>query len=255
MEAPTATSPTSHERYYKGNMGVDNENVPLVDLRIRSIVACNMKCVACNNDIDACCVETNLMKNCSFPVFVHTYDNPLGMLCPKCYIKDTIASNMMKNCSFKCIACNDDINACCIETNFVNNCSFPLSVHANDIPLDMLCFDCYIKSPIACNKLDNCSFQCFACNDSCYMHDNEITPIAFSIVGDFDKYHDKHVHMNNLHICHAFHSNLIDANRDVPMKRCIMMDDVFIYHAHTFFVWSFVCVGTALQGQPRVSTS
>ena len=33
MEAPTTTTPTSHERYSKGiNMGVDNESVPLVDL-------------------------------------------------------------------------------------------------------------------------------------------------------------------------------------------------------------------------------
>ena len=67
-------------------MGVHDESVTLVDLRICPIVACNMmnpcalKCVACNNDIDDCCVETNLMNNCSLPMFVHTYDNPLGML-------------------------------------------------------------------------------------------------------------------------------------------------------------------------------
>ena len=83
------------------------------------------------------------------------------------------------------------------------------------------------------------------------MHDNEIAPIAFSTFGDFDKCHHKHVPVNNLHICHAFHSYLIDANGDVQMKRCIMMDDVFIDHAHTFFIWSLVCVGT---GNP-MSTS
>jgi hypothetical protein len=37
---------------------------------------------------------------------------------------------------------------------------------------------------------------------------------------------------------------LLDANGDVPTKRYIMMDDVFIYHAHTLFLLSFVCVGT-----------
>ena len=177
MEAPTTTSPTSYERYYQGNTGVDDENVPLADLRIHSIVACNMKCVACNDNIDACCVETNMMNNCSFPKFVHTYDNPLGMLCYKCYT----------------------------------------------------------KSPIACNNLD-ISFQCFACNDTYHAVHNEIAPIAFPIFGDFDKCHDKHVLMNNLHICHGYHNNLIDTNGDVHMKICIMMDDVFIYHAHTFFV-------------------
>ena len=59
-EAPTTTTPTSREEDYKGNnMGVHDESVPLVDLRICPIVACNMmttcslKCVACNNDIDA----------------------------------------------------------------------------------------------------------------------------------------------------------------------------------------------------------
>ena len=182
--APTTITPTSQERYYKGNnIGVDDESVPLVDLRICPIVACNMmtpcslKCVACNNDIDACFVETNLMNNCSFSKFVHTYDNPLGMLCYKCYI------------------------------NF----------------------------PIASNKLDNITSQCFACDDTCHMHDNEIAPIAFSIFGNVDNCHDKHVHMNNLHTCHVNIANLFDTNGDVQKRRCIMMDDVFIYHAHTLF--------------------
>ena len=33
-------------------------------------------------------------------------------------------------------------------------------------------------------------------------------------------------------------------NGDVPKRRCIMRDDVFIYHAHTIFLLSLVCVGT-----------
>ena len=117
----------------------------------------------------------------------------------------------------------------------MNNCSFPMFIHTYDNPLGMFCYKCYTKSHIACNNLD-ISFQCFACNDTYHMHDNDIAPIAFSIFGDFDKCHDKHVPMDSLHICHAFHSYLIDTNGDVQMKRCIMMDDVFLYHAHTIFV-------------------
>src|SRR3954462_12883251 len=43
---------------------------------------------------------------------------------------------------------------------------------------------------------------------------------------------------------HAYFDSFLDANGDVQLKRCIMMDDVFIYHAHTLFVLYMVCVGT-----------
>jgi hypothetical protein len=46
---------------------------------------------------------------------------------------------------------------------------------------------------------------------------------------------DGYVRMSGLHIHHAFHNILLDANGDVQMKRYVMMDDVFIYHAHMFF--------------------
>jgi hypothetical protein len=84
------------------------------------------------------------------------------------------------------------------------------------------------------NLMNNCSFTCFACNNIDHMVDNEIAHIAFSNCGDFDYCHHKHVPMNSL----------LDANGDVQRRRCIMMDDVFIYHAHTFFVLSMMCVGT-----------
>ena len=73
---------------------------------------------------------------------------------------------------------------------------------------------------------------------------NEIAPIAFSHIEDVAIVHVKHVLMLTLHSHHAYYDSLLDANGDVQMKRCIMMDDVFIYHAHTLFALSMVCVGT-----------
>ena len=42
---------------------------------------CSSTWFACNDEINVCCVPTNLMTNCSFPKFVHNNDFPLGMLC------------------------------------------------------------------------------------------------------------------------------------------------------------------------------
>ena len=86
----------------------------------------------------------------------------------------------------------------------------------------------------ASKMLNNCYFQCLVCNDD-IMHDNEIAPIAFSTFGKIDICHDMHIH-------HAHTMNLFKANGDVQEKRCIMMDDVFLYHAHTFFLSYMMCV-------------
>jgi hypothetical protein len=74
------------------------------------------------------------------------------------------------------------------------------------------------------------------------MFDNEKAPIALSNNEDFVFAHDKHAPTYTLHTHHAYYNILLDANGDVPTKRCIMMDNVFIYHAHTLFLLSFVCV-------------
>mgnify|MGYP006869214195 CR=1 FL=1 len=37
-----------------------------------------------------------------------------------------------------------------------------------------------------------------------------------------------------------------DVFGDEKMKRRIMMDDVFIYRAHNFFIWCFVCAGNRM---------
>src|SRR3954469_4432976 len=68
-----------------------------------------------------------------------------------------------------------------------------------------------------------------------------MAPIAFSIFGDFDDCHDKHV--PHLHTHHAPISYLIEINGDVHKKRYVMMDDAYLYHAHTFFLLCMMCVG------------
>jgi hypothetical protein len=90
--------------------------------------------------------------------------------------------------------------------------------------------------------LNSCSFQCIVCNTVNILI-NEMPPIAFSTNGDFVYSHDKLVPTYTLHNHHEYYNILLDANGDVQTKRCIMMDDVFIYHAHTLFLLSFVCVG------------
>jgi hypothetical protein len=72
------------------------------------------------------------------------------------------------------------------------------------------------------------------------MLDNEKAPIALSNNEDFGFTHDKHVFTYTLHNHHEYYDILLDANGDVQTKRYIMMDDVFIYHAHTLFLLSFV---------------
>ena len=61
----------------------------------------------------------------------------------------------------------------------------------------MLCPKCLQYSPIvASNMLNNCSFKCLVCNNV-EMLDNEFTPIASSLFGDFSC-----AHIDNLD--HAF---------------------------------------------------
>jgi hypothetical protein len=75
---------------------------------------------------------------------------------------------------------------------------------------------------------------------------NEISPIALSNFGDFAYVHDEHVHVFTPHIYHIYYDAFLNANGDVQKKWTIMMDDVFIYHAHTFFALPIVCVGTRM---------
>src|SRR4051812_34919046 len=117
------------------------------------------------------------------------------------------------------------------------------------IALDLPCHASHSISPVACDKMNACYFNCFACNNIDHMRYNEMAPIAFSIFIVFDDCHDKHV--PHLHTHHASISYLIDINGDVHKKRYVMIDDVYLYHAHTFFLLHMMCVGT----RTRMSTS
>ena len=110
------------------------------------------------------------------------------------------------------------------------------------IAMDMPCHASHSISPVACDNMNACYFTCFACKNIDHMRYNEMAPIAFSIFGDFDDCHDKHV--PHLHTHHASISYLNDINGDVHKKRYVMMDDVYLYHAHTFFLLCMMCVGT-----------
>ena len=109
-------------------------------------------------------------------------------------------------------------------------------------------------SPIVtCNMLNNFSFTCVACNND-EIIDNEIAPIAFSLVGDFSfalmdlvpsfTLHSNHPHMSYIPLDFGVFG-------EVQMKRHFMMDDVFMYHAHNFFLWFFVCI----ESHAKMSTS
>src|SRR3954466_7473948 len=99
------------------------------------------------------------------------------------------------------------------------------------------------------HTLEMLDHSCFSlssvvdCNNAHMVH-IEIAPIAFSTFEDFDTCHDKYMSTFCLHNHHAFYDILFHANGDVHKRRRIMMDDVFIYHTHTLFRLSMVCVGT-----------
>ncbi len=261
MEPTTSTTPTSNESDYKGTyIGVDDAMIPLVDMKNDELppIACNMlnncsfPCIAKNDDND----DTIAMSHASFTfpcdtcdttivdhVELVAYDN-ISMPCYECFELLPLACNMSHNCSFLCVACNDDDDDARVVTTLPNNCCFQRFVDNNDTILNMFCEKCLQYSPISATKmLNTCSFQCLVCNDV-NMLVNEIAPIALSHFGDFAYIHVEHVPMFTPHIHHIYYDKLLNANGDVQKKWCIMMDDVFIYHAHTFFALPIVCVGT-----------
>ena len=109
---------------------------------------------------------------------------------------------------------------------------------------------CYISPCIASLMLDD--LACIECNNN-FSLSNEIAPIAFShIFGDFDIFLVKHACLTSLHhipsamniaSVASYSSRTCASNGYVQEKRTIMMDDVFIYHAHTFFALFCACVG------------
>ena len=93
--------------------------------------------------------------------------------------------------------------------------------------------------PIVASKiLNNCSFKCLVCNNVDILA-YEIAPIAFSHVGDLsftlmDIVPSFTLHSDHPHISYfPFDFGVVGV---VQMKRRVMMDDVFIYRAHHFFI-------------------
>ena len=109
---------------------------------------------------------------------------------------------------------------------------------------------CHISPYVASLMLDD--FPCIECTND-FSLVNEIAPIAFShMFGDFDIFLVKHACLTSLHhipsamniaIVTSYYSCTCASNGYGQEKRTIMMDDVFIYHAHTFFLLLCACVG------------
>src|SRR3954451_5672625 len=103
----TSTSPTSHERDFKGNKGDDATMIPLVDM-----MTCD-----CLEDFDAigmsydsftfpCDTCDDMLQN----KVKHVVFHPCIDIAIPCYenfeIPPMVPCNMMNNCSFPCVACN-----------------------------------------------------------------------------------------------------------------------------------------------------
>jgi hypothetical protein len=229
-------------------MGVDDAMIPLVDMKIDDILhesddpnAMSYACFFFPCDA----LHDNIVDH----VELIACDN-MTMACYESFTFSPIAYNMSNNCSLPSIACNENDNSCVVIT-LMNDCSFHRLVDNNDKNLNMFCAKCLQYSPINATKILNIfSFQCLVCNNV-NMLVNEIAPIALSSFGDFAYIHVDHAPMLSQHIHHIYYDSLLNSNGDVQNKWNIMMDDVFIYHAHTLFVLSMVCVGT----RKRMSTS
>ena len=75
----------------------------------------------------------------------------------------------------------------------------------------------------------------------------ENAPIAFLNFGDSSFCHVENFSPSLLHIDQPHMSYIpfdFGVFGDVQMDRCVIMDDAFIYHAHNFFLWNFVCNGS-----------
>ncbi|KAK1648828.1 hypothetical protein QYE76_066633 [Lolium multiflorum] len=234
--------------------------IPPCDALLDNIVD-NVGMLACDNMIMPCyeCfninpIACNLLNNLSFPcdalldnivdhVELLACDN-MVMPCYESFTFSPIACNMSNNCSLPCIACNenDDANAC-VVTPLMNTCSFHRVVDNNDNMLNMLCPKCLHYSMFLASKIvNNDSFLCLVCKNA-YFIVHEMAPIAFSIFDDPKLPHAMNAPSCHMHHHHAFHTILLDTNGDVHKTWNIMMDDVFIYHAHTLFAFSIVCIG------------
>jgi hypothetical protein len=142
--------------------------------------------------------------------------------------------------------------ACLVASPMIHTCSFHAVDGIHSHALHMIDIECCHMSPyVASLMLDD--LPCIECNNA-FSLANEIAPIAFShILGAFDIFHVKHACLSSLHhmpsamsiaIVASYYSCTCDLNTNVQEKRTIMMDDVFIYRAHTFLALLCACVGS-----------
>nr|XP_051180967.1 uncharacterized protein LOC127295098 [Lolium perenne] len=231
MDPPTSTTPTSNESAYKGNnIGVDDAMIPLVDMM-------NFECM---HDLDDPFATSH--ATFTFPcdaLLDNIVDHVELIAC------DTMTMPCYEIFTFSPHA-NDNDHAC-VVTPLMNTCSFNRVVDNNDnISFRMLCPKCLHHSMILASKIvNNCSFLCLVCKNA-YFVVHEMAPIAFSIFDGHELPHAMNAPSCHMHHRHAFHTILIDTNGDVHKTWNIMMDDVFLYHAHTLFVFSFVCIRTRM---------
>src|SRR3954462_5493663 len=141
--------------------------------------------------------------------------------------------------------------ACLVASPMIHTCSLHAVDDNHFHALHMIVIaSCHLSPCVASLMLDD--LTCIECNNALSL-DNEFAPIAFShIFGDFDIFLVKHACLTSSHdipramniaIVVSYYSYTCASNGFVQKKKTIMMDDVFIYHAHTFFVLLCACVG------------
>ena len=212
------------------------------------------------------CFASNILNNFSFLWFACKHVTVLVSHCdihaPLMFLVDDlcVATSMMHNCSFRWLLCNHngilsmschETFGCCllgVATKLMNTCS-------------SLCFVCTHdgddKSLSHLVWFTNLSFRRFQCNEH-HMVQNEIAFLAFSnFLGDFVFPNFEDVWTSCLHIdlAFVFHSIYLCCANGVMNKFGHVINDVLLYHAHTYFAWSLVRIGINSGMVTSTSTS
>jgi hypothetical protein len=169
-----------------------------------------------------------------------------------------IASNKLTNCSFfwlGCITtCDNDIffyfwmNMICVGTNMMKTCSFLWFVctHIDD-DFDILPYVFLPNSPIIASRmLTTYSFQSLESNNMhIFQHEMDIMVFSnFDGVFVFPHLEDVETIFLHIDIAYAFCLLYLCCANCVVIKNGHVLNDMLQYHAHTYFAWSLLCVGT-----------
>ena len=107
MEAPTSSTPTSHEREYQG-MGVDVIMIPLVDMMTFDCLHAMDDLVDSSYDTFLFPCDTLFQTNVNHVELPICDDFSMSMPCFECFhFSPIVACNMLNNFSFKSVACNN----------------------------------------------------------------------------------------------------------------------------------------------------